>query len=163
VGAADGSDEQRKEAVNGTILYKYSGKAEGPAKAGEDGVGYDLIPIYTTLWARARERAGATFGGTYDFGTLKVAAGTGKAAARQVKVGAVGTAFLGKVGAANMARAPWGWFDTQERKFPLGGWFFDPAGTVKRHFSPKGAFSVAYVHNPPLGIFRGQSQQSRSR
>ena len=52
-----------------------------------------------------------------------------------------------------MARPPWGWFDNRERERPLGEWFFDPAGTIARHFSPAEPFSLVYVHHPYLGIF----------
>ena len=35
-----------------------------------------------------------------------------------------------------------------------GEWFFDPAGTVKRHFRLGDAFSTTYLHQPFVGIFR---------
>ena len=54
----------------------------------------------------------------------------------------------------NMARPPWGWFDSSEKDRPLGEWFFDPAGTIKRHFALPSSFSVTYVHQPARGLFR---------
>lgn len=53
-----------------------------------------------------------------------------------------------------MARPPWGWFDSSEKDRPLGEWFFDPAGTIKRHFALPSSFSVTYVHQPARGLFR---------
>jgi hypothetical protein len=36
----------------------------------------------------------------------------------------------------------------------MGGWFFDPAATVKGDFSLGKEFSEVYVHAPLLGVFR---------
>jgi len=62
-----------------------------------------------------------------------------------VNVGRVGTAFRGKVGGENLARAPWGWFDAKDKDQPLGQWFFDPARTIRRDFALGDAFSTAYL------------------
>jgi hypothetical protein len=53
-----------------------------------------------------------------------------------------------------MARPPWGWFDKDEKDRPLGEWFFDPAAAVKRRLKAGDGFSLVYLHNPALGVFR---------
>ncbi len=70
------------------------------------------------------------------------------------RLGKLGAAFNGRVGRADAARPPWGWFDREERTAPPGSWFFDPAATVKRHFQLGAEFSTTYLHAPFLGIFR---------
>jgi len=151
--AAD--EGQKKDAVNGTVNYKFAGAAEDPEKRAGGPVGYDLVPLYTTIWPRARSVAPETFGEQFAYTSVGFQAfASGKESDRQVKVGALGTAFLGKVGGRNMARPPWGWFDNDEKDRPLGEWYFDPAAVIKRHFKPAGGFSLVYVHNPALGVFR---------
>jgi hypothetical protein len=150
------SDSNDGSQVRGLLIYRYAGRAEDAESAGERGeVGYDLLPLYTTLWPRARRGANETFGVARDFGALNAYAfAGGKASGRSVKLGKLGAAFLGKVGAANAARPPWGWFDRTERDAPAGSWFFDPAATVKKDFKLGEEFSNAYTHAPFLGVFR---------
>jgi len=138
------------------LVYRYAGRAGDAETAGERGeVGYDLLPLYTTLWPRARRGANETFGVARDFGVLSASASeSGKALGRRVTLGKLGSAFRGKVGAPNAARPPWGWFDRTERATPAGSWFFDPAATVKRDFRAGEEFSLAYTHAPFLGVFR---------
>lgn len=154
VAAVDGTDDQKKEAVNGTLIYRYMGKGDNPAKVEGGPVGYELVPIYTTLWQRAKGGSGSTYGEAYDFSTIKISTQSKKTTTRTEKIGKVGVAFSGKVGALNMARAPWGWFDPSEKNQPLGHWFFDPAATIQRHFKRGQDFSTTYVHNPILDVFR---------
>ena len=136
------------------LVYRYTGRAGDAASAGGE-VGYDLLPLYSTLWPRARRGANETFGVAQDFGALSASlfAG-GKTSSRRVTLGTLGSAFKGTVGAANAARPPWGWFDRSERSAPAGSWFFDPAATIKRDFKTGEEFSLAYTHAPFLGIFR---------
>ena len=138
------------------LAYYYAGGAGDPALSGFGGeVNYDLLPLYTTLWPRARRGANETFGVARDFGVLSASASAnGKALSRRFKLGKLGSAFRGKVGAPNAARPPWGWFDRTERGAPAGSWFFDPAATVKRDFKAGEDFSLAYTHAPFIGVFR---------
>ncbi|MBC7930549.1 MAG: hypothetical protein H7Z38_08265 [Rubrivivax sp.] len=141
---------------NRLLVYRFTGRA-GEADGDELGeVGYDLQPLYTTLWPRARRGVNETYGAALDYGTrtVSVAGASGKAASRSAKLGSLGAAFRGVVGAPNMARPPWGWFDREERDERPGAWFFDPASTIKRHFKPGDDFSAAYTHAPFLGVFR---------
>jgi GNAT superfamily N-acetyltransferase len=141
-----------------SLVYRYAGRAGDAEGAGAGGeVGYELLSLYTTLWPRARRGANETFGVAQDFGALSSVAfvdGGSKASSRRVTLGKLGAAFLGKVGAPNAARPPWGWFDRTERDVTPGSWFFDPAATVKRDFRAGDDFSLAYTHAPFLGVFR---------
>jgi hypothetical protein len=155
--AKDSTDSRTDDSGGRRVLvYRYAGHAGDAESAGERGeVGYDLLPLYTTLWPRARRGANETFGVAQDFGTLSASAfAGGKASSRRVTLGKLGAAFRGTVGAANAARPPWGWFDRTERDVPPGSWFFDPAATIKRDFRGGEDFSLVYTHAPFLGVFR---------
>ncbi|HYE12989.1 MAG TPA: hypothetical protein VD968_00955 [Pyrinomonadaceae bacterium] len=155
VEAYDGGEGQRPK--EGLIIYKFAGRAEDPeAETAGAEVGYDLLPLYTTIWPRALKGEGETFGAAGDFAlSVKVAGRRGRAgAAKKARLSRLGAAFRGSVGAANAARAPWGWHDSADRDLPAGSWFFDPAATVKRHFKLGDTFSTDYTHAPFLGIFR---------
>lgn len=138
------------------LVYKFTGSAADPEGQSEKTVGYELLPLYETLWQRAQGGVNETYGATYDYTNLSVnvAQKSGQTVTRQINLGVLGAAFSGKVGAKNMARPPWGWFDRNERGEWTGQWFFDPAQTIKRHFNPNGNFSLAYLHAPFLGLFR---------
>jgi hypothetical protein len=131
------------------LVYKYGGKAESAARQNDGEVGYDLLPLSTTIWPRAAKAPNITFGAANDYGTITLATASGE---KKVKIGTLGMAFLGKVGAPNAARAPWGWFDLDERDQPLGQWFFDPARVIQRHFKLGEKFSLAYTRHPLFGI-----------
>ena len=156
--AYDAGDPKHSPA-GGVLRYEYVARAddpEGHGAAGKNLVGYDLVSIHDTLWPRARRSPNATFGAKYDYGTrsVSVAQAAGRPVTRRFKLGEVGAAFAGGVGAANAARPPWAWFDREERTQPLGAWFFDPASVVKRHFGLGDDFALAYLHHPFLGVRR---------
>lgn len=154
--AYTGDGKQLKDAVNGVRTYNYTGHADNPEKLRSGPVGYELLPIYTTLWAHARGGANDTYGEahSYDSITIRAILGDSGQSERQTRIGSYGSAFRGNVGAANMARPPWAWFDSTEKDQPLGEWFFDPAATIKRHFNLGDDFSMNYLHEPYLGVFR---------
>ncbi len=158
-----GAADQKEDCAKGTVNYRYAGVPGDPAKSGAGPIGYDLVPLYTTLWQRAVAKSAETYGATASYGgsgadgsayASGLAPGGGSASSKGSPGIELGSAFNGKVGAPNMARPPWGWFDSSEKGRPEGEWFFDPAGTVKRHFGLPQGFSVTYVHNPPVGVFR---------
>lgn len=156
--AYDEADAQQSAATDG-LQYRYMNRADDPEGLGamkKRLVGYDLLPIQDTLWPRARKSPNATFGAKYDYGTrsVSVAQDGARVTTRRVKLGELGAAFAGGVGAANAARPPWAWFDREERGQPLGAWFFDPAPFVKRHLGAGEDFSLAYLHQPFLGVRR---------
>ncbi|MBI3949182.1 MAG: hypothetical protein HY314_01825 [Acidobacteria bacterium] len=156
--AYTGRPNQLKDATRGVLIYHYTGRPEDPEPAKDKKVGYRLVPLYGTLWQRARTGANETYGESADCGTLTVKGPeNGKIVEKQVALGAIGAAFLGTVGAANKARPPWAWFDYRERQRPRGEWFFDPATTIKRHFYAHN-LSTIYVHNPYLDIWRPAKQ-----
>jgi hypothetical protein len=141
---------------NGTLKYSFAGRADDPEQYHQDAVAYDLVSLSTTLWSQARESVNQTYGRVDDYGsmTLSVVRKDGRKQESKVKLGKRGSAFLGAVGASNMARPPWGWFDRSARGEPLGAWFFDPAQTIKRHFNRGTEFSTSYTYAPFLGITR---------
>lgn len=142
---------QLRNSVKGILRYEYAGIAEDPTQRRGATVGYDLEPVSKTLWKAAQAGVGQTFGEVFDYGEREIAV-AGQKAPRKARFGKIGSAFLGKIGGQNMARPPWGWFDSQEREKPLGEWFLDPAVTIKRHFAMDGSFSVEYVHHPLAGV-----------
>jgi hypothetical protein len=155
ISAYDG--EEKKAEEGRTLVYRFTGHADDASAAADGGaVGYELLPLLTTLWPRARGGANETYAESLDYGarTIGVAGASGREASRRVELGKLGASFRGVVGAANMARPPWGWFDREEKEEPPGSWFFDPAATIKRHFNPPGDFSTAYLYAPFLGVLR---------
>ena len=143
----------KKQYARKLLRYIYTGRADAPT-ANSETANYDLLPILTTLWPRARKGVNETYGAKTDYGrvTVSVALANGRAQTRTVNMGVLGSAFLGQVGGHNMARPPWGWFDVKERDAEAGAWFFDPAVTIKRHFKLGDDFSVAYTWQPFLGV-----------
>ncbi len=153
--AYDGGEKQTPS--NGSLVYKFTGRADDPEKSAADEIGYALLPLSTTLWPRARGGVNQTFGAVYAYGARSFNAAQTPASAakrRSVNLGNLGVAFRGSRGAPNAARPPWGWFDRSEREQARGSWFFDPAATIKRHFKPGDDFSVVYTHAPLLGVSR---------
>jgi hypothetical protein len=73
---------------------------------------------------------------------------TGKLSLQAIKVGAIGSTFVGDSGGLNMAHPPWAWYDRNHRSDPLGLWFFDPARVVKRDFKLDDSFSTTYLRLP---------------
>lgn len=72
------------------------------AAAGKDSVGYELVPLFDTLWPRARSGAKETFGEVADYGVVSFASVSGKQSRRATKkMGWLGAAFLGGFGARN--------------------------------------------------------------
>jgi hypothetical protein len=150
--ASDKSSSRRA-----VLVYRFTGSADDPETQDRGGaVGYELLSLYDTLWPRAHDGINETYGATYDYATISVnvVQKSGKTISQQVNLGTLGAAFSGKVGAENMARPPWGWFDIDERDERTGLWFFDPASVIKRHFNLVGNFSTAYLDAPFLGVFR---------
>jgi hypothetical protein len=145
---------QLKGAVKGVMTYAYAGRADDSDEAAArslNSVGYDLIPIHDSLWARAQSGLNETYGEAFDFQSRSIPRAQTETTQTTVqqKLGSLGTAFRGTVGFKNKARPPWGWFDRSEteKDRPPGEWFFDPAATIARHFSPGPAFSLAYSHH----------------
>jgi hypothetical protein len=158
-----GDDAQGASARNGFLVYRCKGKADNPEAAAKDKdeVGYDLLPFLTTLWPRAAGGKNDTFGEEHNYGilTLRVAdaGGKGSETERHVRLGVMGSAFTGAVGAPNMARPPWGWFSAEERNRPLGEWFLQPAETMQRKWKlPAASFSTTYVYHPFAGVYRAR-------
>ncbi len=133
-------------------VYRFTGSAVDPELTDGE-IGYDLLPTFETMWARAQRVPNETYGEAQDYGRRSVTAAAGTPAVRTTELGRLGSSFRGVQGAANKARPPWGWFDMTEPDRPLGEWFLDPAAAVLRHF-PSSGIDVHYLHQPFLGITR---------
>jgi len=147
------SGDEKQTAKKEFLIYKFAGKAEDPDQQTEGSVGYELLPIQTTLWPRAKIRTadkGTTYATSYDYPelSLSVVQANGRVAVKKIKIGKIGEAFAGDSGGLNMARPPWAWFDKRRRSDPLGLWFFDPARIIKRDFQLDDSFSTNYSHLP---------------
>ena len=135
------------------LIYKFAGKAEDPEKQKDASIGYELLPIETTLWAKvrtAKESKGLTYATLHDYAeiSINVIQTNGQVAVKQIKLGEIGETFAGDTGGLNMARPPWAWFDKGHRSDPLGLWFFNPAQIIKRDFKLDESFSTAYLYLP---------------
>jgi hypothetical protein len=144
-------DDKQVEKKN-FMIYRYEGRAEDPETIKEGSIGYELLPIETTLWARAKNvgNGNITYAYTKNFGevAINVQDKNGKATLRKIKVGPLGFAFVGNSGGRNMARPPWSWFDRNHRSDLPGYWFFDPADLLKRDFKLGEGFSTTYARLP---------------
>jgi Zn-dependent protease with chaperone function len=144
-----GDEVQLKAAQKGFRLYAFTGDAEAQPgnEGGSETVGYDLVPLATTLWPLALQGITATYAETEDYGTMliKAVGQSGEPSEHLVRLGHVGSAFRGKVGGENLARPPWAWFDGKYKGEPLGQWYFDPARTIRDHFALGEGFSVTYL------------------
>jgi hypothetical protein len=143
-----GAEPIREE--RGFLTYRYTGTAEDPEAAGGGRVGYDLLPIATTLWDKAHTAPKNTaFASIKDYGTMTITVKSGgKPVEKKVGVGQLASAFRGKVGGPNAARPPWGWISNDHRDDALGLWYFDPARIVKRDFGLSDSFSTTYIKLP---------------
>jgi hypothetical protein len=150
------SEGQKQSPRRGILIYKHGVQADDPESGHQGVVSYELLPMITTIWPRARRGTNETFGASHKYGVVSIntVGRSGKVSSRQSNLGTLGSAFLGKVGAPNVARPPWAWFDRDDAGRVMGSWFFDPAATTKRDFALGKEFSEAYVHAPLLGVFR---------
>jgi hypothetical protein len=147
-----GDAVQRASAPGGFLVYTFTGTADDPdSPRTGDSIGYDLLPTYEAFWTRSRAGRNESFGADHDYGIVTVSLPAGES---PIRLGVLGSALNGVVGAANMSRPPWGWFDGQDRTRPLGEWFLQPAETAKRRWQLPDSFSTTYSHHPFVGQFR---------
>jgi hypothetical protein len=141
---------ERPSSVSTFATYSYTGTAGDPEVSADRKVGYDLLPIATTLWAKVGGgKKDKTYASQRDFGTVKIGVVSGDLpVTKDVEVGVLPVAFDGQVGGVNVARPPWGWISNDHRDDPPGSWYFDPARIVKRDFGLDDSFSTAYVTLP---------------
>lgn len=133
------------------VVYRQKRQGEHPARSGLNHVGYELLPLYSTLWAHAQ--GGSASGRTYcqfrSYGPFSVASssdrGNRPASRSTFRAGA---SLCGNDGRPNAAHPPWAWSLD-------GRWFFLPAETIRKDFHQTGdSWSTVYLHHPMLGIFR---------
>ncbi len=152
------------------LIYRYRGVAEDPdsnEKNDRSDVGYDLLPLYSTFWKKARGLAkpDRTFGAVFDFGDLycrQLPAGVAARIAKNLcRLGSTGIALRGDYAGKNKALLPWGWGSHLESQLAPGDWFLNPVQMMRAHFGDA-EFSEVYVSNPFLGIFRDGAAGSES-
>jgi Zn-dependent protease with chaperone function len=137
---------QHEAAKQPLLLYTFTGQAEAPTEDHTQPVGYDLVPIETTLWPEAQRGLSLAYGDTDDYGIILLDLVDGKNVKEATwEIGRIGSAFRGKVGGENLARPPWGWFDSKDKTQPPGQWFFDPARVIRRDYGLDENFSTAYL------------------
>ena len=136
---------QQKSGSN-FFTYYYAGAAQDPNGAAQGAIGYELLPIETTLWAHRNSIGkGQTFGSAYDY------VGT------RFQLGPVPFHFAGEKWTYHVVSVPWSWGDGGWGQLKLGDWFFDPALAFSRRAQGLTTpVSLEYVHNPYVGIFRPQ-------
>ena len=147
------SGDEKQTAKKEFLIYKFAGRAEDPDKQTDGFVGYELLPIQTTLWPRAKVRTeskSTTYATSHDYSEISVSVvqKNGRVAVKKFRLGEIGETFAGDSGGLNMARPPWAWFDKARRSDPLGLWFFDPARIIKRDFKLGESFSTVYSQLP---------------
>ena len=147
--------EQHKQAEKGFLVYAFLGAAGNPEEKADGAVGYELLPTLESFWPHARPGKNESFGEEHDYGVVSARFAQGSEdVLRHIRLGVTGSALNGLVGAANMSRPPWGWFDGQDRTRPLGEWFLQPAEVIRRRWNLPESFSTTYTYHPFLGQFR---------
>ena len=160
------------------LVYRFTGAADDPQRdaggersaGGPDSeAGYDLLPLYSHFWTKARGlvEPNRTFGEIHDFGDLfcqQLAAPVLKRVSEEMcRLGATAIALRGDYAGKNKAYLPWGWNNLGEPfSHPTGEWFFNPARVMRAHF-PAARLSNVYLSNPFLGIFRAGPAALRAR
>lgn len=117
------------------LVFRYKGVAQTPKSGNDRDVGYALVPLETTLWARRKDicDSGCTFDTTMTF-----------------EGQTVGKAFDGDNHGDDKANPPWAWDDPDDGAVYRGSFFFRPAEMVLTHLKVSGAWSKTYLVNPFL-------------
>jgi hypothetical protein len=153
-------DPEGKQTKNRLRPYTFTGQAETPSANDADPVGYDLAPIAATLWPEAQRGITDAYAEVEDYGLVLIDLVDGGAENELTwRIGRIGSAFRGTVGGRNLARPPWGWFDSKDKAQPLGQWYFDPARVIRRDYDLGPAFSTAYVRPWPNPVENQESSQ----
>jgi len=126
------------------VHYRYTGTAEEPGEDFSLPVGYELLPLYETLWqhALASDRSERTFSKFRLYDQFELADFFASQEPR------IGTALRGRKRGRNRAAAPWAWKNNGMR----GQWFFDPARNVAERHHPQGPFEKEYLFNRFLAV-----------
>lgn len=140
----------RKDFTSGTgVTFLYTGTADRAKHGNDRNIGYDLISIEDTWWARAKEiGTDRLFDAAFDYQPFGNRPGGGT---RYMG------SFWGRKQSANKAKPFWGWHDERTRRGKVlntGQWALDPAYSVTRNITWPAAMPVDldYLYNPYLGI-----------
>jgi hypothetical protein len=88
------SGDEKQTADKQFLIYRFSGNAEDPDEQEDGPVGYELVPIQTTLWPKARFRANdqtATYGTWNDYGdiSISIVQQNGRVVVRKIRIGKI--------------------------------------------------------------------------
>ncbi len=136
------------------MSYSYTGRSESPlARRGGSNVGYDLVPLYS-LWTQAGQSDNEIYAATADLGriTINTRDYRGRPSDRSVQLGQVGVNFRSESRYDQGGAAPWG--REIESESARGEWLLNPAASVRRHLNLNDDFSITFLHQPYLGVFR---------
>ncbi|BDC53034.1 hypothetical protein F183_A53490 [Bryobacterales bacterium F-183] len=131
------------------MTFVYKGVAERAANGVARNVGYDLLPIEESWWARA---------GKGDFAKMFDAAYVYQPYGNRPRGnGNFLGSFLGRKYGANKAKPFWGWHDERTRRGKVlntGQWALDPAYAVSKNLTWPANLPVDlnYSYNPYLGF-----------
>ena len=117
------------------VVYVYTGHGEEPEDANDREVGYELVPLLDTVWAR-RDLVGELLAGSF----------------RLSEDCELAAAFAGDDYAGG-GPVPWVWDDIDDEDVAAGEWFLNPAKAVGSHIAFPAPYSRQYVYNPYLGIY----------
>ncbi len=145
------SQSQRMSQGDSFVVYRNRKSGEHPADSGLKNVGYELIPLSTSLWVRAQSAApGARlYCQNRSLGPYRLSTRIGERVQTVEKhFPGIGVSLCGDNGRPNAAHPPWAWSLD-------GKWFFQPAETIRKDFLLKEvSFSTVYIHHPLLGVVR---------
>ncbi len=114
------------------LRYVYTGTAETPDGIPDKKVGYSLVSIHDTIWARRSCTGdGNCFDAVFDYRGVPVP-------------GSIDGDDYGR----DAANTPWGYDQATGDGVVRGDWFFDPARAVLYHSGPIGDFETGYTLNP---------------
>ncbi len=149
-----GDETRELRYVRDVMSYSYTGRSESPlARRGGSNVGYDLVPLYS-LWTQAGQSDNEIYAATADLGriTINTRDYRGRPSDRSVQLGQVGVNFRSESRYDQGGAAPWG--REIESESARGEWFLNPAASVRRHLNLNDDFSITFLHQPYLGVFR---------
>jgi hypothetical protein len=131
------------------VTLLYTGTADRAKHGNDRNIGYDLISIEDTWWARAKQTGtDRLFDAAFDYQPFGNRPGAGT---RYMG------SFWGRKQSANKAKPFWGWHDERTRRGKVlntGQWALDPAYSVTKNITWPAAMPVEldYIYNPYLEI-----------
>jgi hypothetical protein len=117
------------------VVYRYKGFSQTPQSGKDNDVGYALVSLEDTLWAKRNDicDSGCLYDKTFEYEGVSLA-----------------KAFDGDSYGEDKANPPWAWDAPDDGPVYRGDFFFRPAESMKKHVFIPDIVSVDYVYNPFL-------------